>query len=134
MNLPKYTVCVIDDDAIYQFTAHRILTSTGLTKQVRSFHDGSEALAYFNEAGNRTIEALPDMVLLDINMPIMDGWAFLNAYREIVHLIPKKIPIYMVSSSVDEADIQRAEAYQLVSGYLIKPVTRSKYQELLEQL
>lgn len=127
----KKTICIIDDDEIYQFTAKSVIESTGVAKAILSFHDGEEAIEYF-QLHNTEKDLLPDLVLLDINMPYLDGWGFLEEYIKIVPIIEKKITIYIISSSVDEVDLQKAEQLSEVSGYVIKPITTEKFYTLLE--
>jgi CheY-like chemotaxis protein len=134
MSHAKHIVCLIDDDNIYQYTARVILEATGLTKEIQSFYNGSDAIDFFNDPGNFLAETLPDVIFLDINMPIMDGWAFLEEYNKFYSRLPKNIQIYMVSSSVNSSDMQKSRSYKAVNDYLVKPVNRSTYQELMEGL
>lgn len=131
---PKHIVFLIDDDNIYQYTARVILESTGLAKEIQSFYNGNDAINYFSDPKNFASDTLPDVIFLDINMPIMDGWEFLEEYNKFQGNLPKPIAIYMVSSSVNSSDMQRSRSYKAVSDYLVKPVSRSKYQELMESL
>lgn len=130
----KHIVCLIDDDNIYQYTARVILESTGLAKQIHSFYNGSEAISYFKDEKNLQPDTLPDVIFVDINMPVMNGWEFLEEYHKLYALLPKYIAVYVVSSSVDSSDMQRSRSFKAVSDYLVKPVNRSKYQELMESL
>jgi len=130
----KHIVCLIDDDNIYQYTARVILESTGLAKQIHSFYDGKAALNYFIEQLPANPDALPDVIFLDINMPVMNGWEFLEEYNKLATSFPKPITVYMVSSSVNSTDMQRSRSYKSVSDYLVKPVNRNTYQELMENL
>jgi len=130
----KHNVCVIDDDNIYQYTARVLLESTGLAKQIRSFYNGHEAIIYFRDKKNINLETLPDVIFLDINMPIMNGWEFLEEYHKLYNTLPKPIVVYVVSSSVDSSDMQKSRSYKAVTDYIVKPVTRRKYLELIESL
>lgn len=132
MNAVLHNICLIDDDRIYQFTARKMLESTRLTKDIKSFYDGSEAIAYFRDENNKDSDALPDVIFLDINMPVMNGWEFLEAFQELHKNFPKPIHLYVVSSSVDDSDIQRSRQYETVKDYIIKPINRIKYEELLQ--
>ncbi|MEQ8534886.1 MAG: response regulator, partial [Imperialibacter sp.] len=76
-------------------------------------------------------DELPDVILLDINMPVMDGWQFLDEFVKIKPLIKKKITIYMVSSSIDEADLERAKTYEEVSDFIVKPVKAEDLEKML---
>ena len=134
MAAPKHNVCLIDDDKIYQFTARKILESTGLAKSILSFYNGSEAIGYLKENQSKEKDKLPDVIFLDINMPVMNGWQFLEEFHKITNSLKKVITIYVVSSSVDDCDIQKSRAYTTVTDYIVKPINRIKYQQLIEQL
>lgn len=123
------TVCIIDDDDIYQFVAQRDIEFTRLVKKVILFSSGEAALKFFKEEIHNS-DVLPDIVFLDINMPIMDGWQFMEEYSIIRPNIIKSVTIYLVSSSVDERDIQRAKKMSEVSGYIIKPIGRDRLAEI----
>ena len=134
MEFAKHTVFLIDDDNIYQFTARKILESTGLAKHIQSFYNGREAITYFKDDSNLISETFPDVIFLDINMPVMNGWEFLEEYQELYGNFPKPVVVYVVSSSIDSYDMKKSREYKGVSDYIVKPVTRIKYQELIENL
>ncbi|REE07899.1 response regulator receiver domain-containing protein [Winogradskyella pacifica] len=129
----NYNICVIDDDDIYQFTIVKILKSIDLDKKISLFSDGEEALEFLidNLYNN---EELPDVIFLDINMPIMDGFQFMEEYVKIKPKLNKKITIYMVSSSVDPVDIERAKNISDISDYIIKPIKAGQLQEIMNNL
>lgn len=134
MAVQKHNVCLIDDDKIYQFTARKILESTGLAKSILSFYNGSEAIGYLRENQSKEKDQLPDVIFLDINMPVMNGWQFLEEFHKMTQSLKKIITIYVVSSSVDDCDIQKSKAYTSVTDYIVKPINRIKYQQLIERL
>lgn len=134
MPFAKHKVCLIDDDNIYQFTARRILESTGLTGEIQSFYNGKEAINYFKDKHNLRSEILPDIIFLDINMPVMNGWEFLEEYQTVHSSFPKNITLYVVSSSIDDYDIRKSREYDLVSDYIIKPINRDTYKDLIGNL
>jgi CheY-like chemotaxis protein len=134
MPFAKHIVFLIDDDNIYQFTARKILESTGLAKEIVSFYNGKEAIRYLTDDRNRIAENFPDFIFLDINMPIMNGWEFLEEYHTLYGNFPKPVVVYVVSSSIDTHDMRKSRQYKGVTDYIVKPVTRVKYQELIESL
>jgi len=134
MSPVQHTVCLIDDDKIYQFTAKKMLEATGMAKNIQSFYDGSEALAFFTGESSKDEANLPDVIFLDINMPVMNGWEFLEEYEKLNGRFQKNMLLYVVSSSVDDADIRRSRQYGTVTDYIVKPITRIRYQELLESI
>lgn len=73
---------------------------------------------------------LPDIIFLDINMPIVDGWDFLEEFDKIKNSLPKTINIYMVSSSINAFDRVRAESQKLVNGYISKPITINHFYSI----
>ena len=121
-------IFLVDDDHIYQFTAKKTLESMGLSGQVSTFSNG-EAAIEFIRAHISEPAALPDIIFLDINMPVMDGWQFIEEFQKLNPA--KKISLYMVSSSVDESDMQRSKEYEVIDDYIIKPVGRSRFEQLL---
>ena len=126
-------VCIIDDDDIYQFTMSMTLeTFTGVDKII-ALYDGAEALDYMLDHLNKE-EELPDIIFLDINMPIMDGFQFMEEYIKIKPKVGKKITIYMVSSSVDPKDIERAKKINEISDYIVKPIKESQLETIITQL
>lgn len=126
-------VCLIDDDDIYQFLLNKELRHTNLVEQIQLFSDGRKALDFFKENRNDA-EILPDVIFLDINMPIMNGWRFLEEFRAIQPSMNKTMTIYMVSSSFDDRDIKRSREYSEVSDYIIKPVKRASLISVLENI
>ncbi len=126
-------VCVVDDDEIFQFTMNLSLTSISSVGKVRIFDDGLEAIDFMLDNINEQQE-LPDIIFLDINMPVMDGFQFMEEYIKIKPKVGKKITIYMVSSSVDPVDIEKAKLISDISDYIIKPIKQDQLKLLLENL
>jgi len=131
MSIEKYNVCLIDDDKVYQFTSKMILEATQLTSRITTFFNGQEAIEFFLDPANQQIDILPDVIFLDINMPIMNGWNFLEEFDKIFYTLPKKILIYVVSSSVDDSDMEKSKSFLSVADYVIKPINKEKYRLLL---
>ncbi|MEX2597549.1 MAG: response regulator [Salibacteraceae bacterium] len=126
-------VFVIDDDDIYQFLLKKELKHTNMVERVTMFSDGRKALDYFLNHKEDT-DNLPDIVFLDINMPIMNGWRFLEEFKMLSPKIKKSITLYLVSSSFDDRDISRSKEYSEVTDYIIKPVKRSDLISVLEDI
>jgi len=121
----KYIICIIDDDVIYQFTCKKIIHSLALPHELISFSNGQDALDYLKDHALIKND-LPDFIFLDINMPIMNGWQFLADYENIKNQLSKPNQIYLVSSSIDSEDIERAAENKLLSGYINKPISKEK--------
>ncbi len=123
--------CIIDDDPIFIFGIKKIMELIGFSKSIMVFQNGEEALNNLKAVISAN-EKLPDVILLDLNMPILDGWQFLDEFVKIP--CEKKIIIYIVSSSVDPEDMLRAKSYELVSDYIVKPVTVEKLKVVLQDI
>jgi two-component system, chemotaxis family, chemotaxis protein CheY len=119
-------VALIDDDPIFHFTTTRFIKALKIEAIVKPFYNGETALQYLN-ANSSTEEELPDIILLDINMPVVDGWMFLEAYREMTGQIRKLPRIYMVSSSIAPEDMKKAKDNPHVTDYLVKPVEPEQF-------
>ena len=129
----QYNICIIDDDDIYQYTITKILQSLKLNKKIIAFSDGEEALDFLI-ANLYNDDELPDVIFLDINMPIMDGFQFMEEYVKLKPKWNKKITIYMVSSSVDPVDIEKAKNISEISDYIIKPIKAGELQTIMANL
>jgi CheY-like chemotaxis protein len=125
--------CVIDDDVIYTHTVKRIIDSSQIANKTLFFPNGQLGIDFFKEYLHQT-ESLPDLILLDINMPILDGWQFMDEFVKLSPLINKKITVYIVSSSIDEDDHKKALSYQQVSDFIVKPITVALLKKMVEDL
>ncbi len=129
--MDKATIlCIIDDDDIYQFTVTRAVKAQHIAKKILVFSDGEKALEFFMDNVGQQ-DKLPDIVFLDINMPVMDGWQFLDEYIKLKPRVGKQITIYLVTSSVDPVDLERAEKIKEISDYLVKPISPNQLKELV---
>ena len=125
-------IALVDDDKVFQLTTLRTIQSAKLTDKILQFENGEEALLFLKEHASET-DNLPDYIFLDINMPYVDGWMFLEDYATLKLNLKKDISIYMVSSSIDPRDVNRAKGNENVREYIIKPVSREKLIELLKK-
>lgn len=131
MQTRSIRVAVVDDDSSYQFLTSRTIRSIGHTDVILQFYDGSEAIHYLSQYADDPVQ-LPDLLLLDINMPRVDGWMFLEEFSTIKNRIAKEITIVMVSSSIDSRDVARARENKNILDYVMKPVSAEKFRELLD--
>lgn len=112
-------IAIVDDDDIFQFTTKIKLQKNKLAEEVLFFHDGGEMLEYIEES---SIDDLPEIILLDINMPIVDGWDFINLFQKLDKSKQNKMQIYMLSSSINPDDVRRAEESSYINDYITKPI------------
>ncbi|TAE10998.1 MAG: response regulator [Bacteroidetes bacterium] len=121
------TLFVIDDDAIYQLITQKELEQHGPHITCKNYYNGASALQALQE-----LPEPPAIILLDLNMPIMDGWEFLEAYQQLPTSLTQHIQLYVVSSSIDYRDIDRAKENPLVSDFIIKPITSTNFSQILQ--
>jgi CheY-like chemotaxis protein len=116
-------IYIIDDDKANNYLTRIMLEDAGLS-DVKQFRQAPEALAALQKAWDEKNEAeYPAIILLDINMPGMDGWGFLTEYRNLPGEFTKTIKIYMLSSSDYSGDHEKAKAFPEVLDFLDKPLT-----------
>ena len=120
-------ICIIDDDPIYRFLIHKIIGNSEADHDVMFFKNGKEALDSFTVNPDT---ALPEIILLDLEMPIMDGWDFM---AEIDKFLTDKTAIYIVSSSISYEDREKAKSFPKIRGYFSKPLDSEKIQEITKK-
>lgn len=118
---PTDKICIIDDDEIYIFLMKKSFAAMGVNNEVLSFLNGADALEELIKLKNNN-EDLPSIILLDINMPIMDGWEFLNEFRKLSANITNKISVYIISSSIASEDIEKSKTFPEIIDYFTKPI------------
>jgi CheY-like chemotaxis protein len=124
---------LVDDDEIFVFLTKRIIGETNLVNQVKVFGNGRDAIEYMESAAGNP-EMLPEVILLDLSMPIMDGWGFIDRYIMLKPRLGKTITLCILSSSVSPHDLDKAKAYSVVSDYIVKPVEKDKFLNIIKNL
>lgn len=133
MTKTKLNVLLVDDDSIYQFIARKTLEATGLTEKIEVCSNGEEAYRFLENNQSNT-KVLPDVILLDVNMPVMNGWEFLHAFKNFRTPAIKDIPIFLVTSSVNDADINYSQQFSNVQDYIVKPLVKDKLVIMLNSV
>ena len=118
----------IDDSLLDHFILKRILTRYNLDYSVSCTSDATEVIVFL-EHNRHLADELPDIILLDIYMPGFDGWDFLDKVQYLYPYLAKPVKIYILSSSVNPADIECARKYTCVRSFIFKPITK----EVLEK-
>jgi len=120
---------VIDDDKIYHFLLKNLFKQNGIDVASTFFINGQDAIEHIKN--NTGEEILPDLILLDVNMPIMNGWQFLEEFGKISKLLTKTPTIYMISSSNNDVDINKSKEFEgAVKGYFLKPICKEDLEKI----
>ncbi|GAB1445644.1 MAG: response regulator [Cyclobacteriaceae bacterium] len=126
----KKSVLLVDDDEICNFITESTLNRLGIAKVVHSALNGQEALDLFNSYFQGDI-AIPDIIFLDLNMPIMDGFQFIDAFKKLDFPKKENILIVVLTSSMNPDDIKRAKNLG-IDHYMTKPVSEENILTLLK--
>ena len=120
--MKKKIIWIIDDDPIYQTIINKLIQKSGVFSEHSSFTNGKEAITTLNNTLEVHTDSLPDIILLDINMPVMDGWEFMEEIKMIKSKIHKQI-IIIVSSSIALEDKNKSKTFSDIIGYIPKPIS-----------
>ena len=112
-------VLFIDDDTITITIYQRTMRVSNFCDEVISCLNGLQAKEYLIE----NVDALPNIIFLDINMHVMTGWEFLKWYETWAEDLNIDVPVYVLSSSLSIDDAEKSKKYKLVKGYITKPIT-----------
>jgi len=131
INAKAVSILLVDDDEINNFISVKLIKKTLLNTEIKTCLNGKFAIDLLVEMQDQNPDELPDYILLDINMPIMNGWEFLEEYKRL-KIDPKgKSKIFIISSSVFNNDINKAKSYSLVKDFISKPLSVDKIKEVL---
>ncbi len=128
------SIFIIDDDPIVVFGIRKMLSFAVACTDVSSYANGKLALDEIKKIQQRN-QNVPDVIFLDLNMPIMDGWQFLEEF--IALPLDKKVQINIVTSSIDPFDLQNYERYKIKTRhtltYINKPIRRSQIEAIMKK-
>lgn len=121
--MKKKSIWIIDDDSIFKIIIQKLISKVEVFDNVKTFSNGLEASIAFKELIIEP-ELIPDIILLDIEMPLLDGWGFIEEIKTIIpNYKDKNLNIYISSSSIAAEDKIKADSNACVFGYLTKPIT-----------
>lgn len=123
--MKKKNILLVDDDSIANFLIEKIVQSTGLARNIFKALNGKEALEYFYQDNDT-----PEVVLLDLNMPVMNGFEFLKAFQVLELKGKQDVLIIMVTSSGNPSDIEKARSLG-IRYYLTKPISAEMIRSII---
>ncbi|MDD5151557.1 MAG: response regulator [Flavobacterium sp.] len=126
------TILCIDDDPITLMLCKMVITKASFSNEIATARNGEEALNYFNTLKNINsdgeLKKLPQLIFLDLNMPVMGGWEFLDHFCSDDYSDYNHIKTIILSSTIDPEDLKRSKKYPMVIDFLSKPISK----EMLE--
>lgn len=122
-------IMLVDDNDTDNFISKRIIELTGFAKNIDVRNSGKSALEYLDDNKNSS-EMLPDLIFLDINMPIVDGFVFLYEFEKFNSLVKNKCKVVILSSSDNKRDIDKIVNNNYVIKFITKPLTESALKEI----
>jgi CheY-like chemotaxis protein len=122
-------VLLVEDDPITVMVCDRIIKMTAFSDNVSSCVNGKIALEHLNSLKDKGT-GLPEIIFLDINMPIMNGWDFLEEFENIKTMFQELPRIYILSSTVDPEDYKKAKAFSLVESFISKPLSKESLETI----
>jgi len=133
MDYPFQKVSVIDDNDIDRYIITAIVNKYNFSKEILDFNMARKALAYI-EQNQDSGNLLPEIIFLDINMPEMNGFEFLDSYQLFPDSLKKQMQIFILTSSNNPDDSERASKNPLVCGYINKPLNGDKLNQIILQV
>ena len=119
---------IIDDDKIFVFVLKKYLEKNDNFNQVFDFKNAEEVVGLLSDEK----EQLPDMILLDINMPVIDGWQFLEQIEQLPN--KEKLNVFIMSSSIDANDIEKSKSFSTVKAFISKPINNDKLNKMIDSI
>lgn len=127
-------ILLIDDDEITNFVNKKIIESfVGDGENVKTLLSAKEALSYLKTCSTESVK-MPELILLDLNMPEMSGWEFLDEFKKRFKSEELTTKIFLLSSSQNPEDIEQSKKYECVSGFMGKPFNKDKLAVVWEQI
>ena len=126
-------ILLVEDDTVNNFIVINTLNKLAITENIDSVLNGLDGIEYLKAKIETNKELIPSVIFLDINMPIMDGWEFLEEFELFSEEVKNHCNIYMVSSSVYEEDILKSKQYKSVIDFISKPLMSDKIIEIYNE-
>lgn len=126
--MPQKKIYIIDDDPIYKLVTKKLIDKTNLFSHIKEFSNGNEAFEYFE-----TTQDFPEIILLDLEMPEMDGWEFLTEFCKLRTELHKDSKVYIATSSIAIEDKEKAKNFICVKAFLSKPINLEKLESIASE-
>ncbi|MBT8252605.1 MAG: response regulator [Bacteroidia bacterium] len=133
MNRKFNCVLLIDDDETSNYINKYIINEAGFAENVKIVENGQKALDYL-KSNNDSEYLRPNLIFLDMNMPVMNGWEFLEQYKKLEEELQSEMVVVMLTTSLNPDDKANAERNESINHFMNKPLTPEMLQELQNRL
>lgn len=129
-------ILCIDDDPITLMLCKKVISKSSFSHEVITAQNGEEALHHFNvlKYTNDKAKKRPELIFLDLNMPIMGGWEFLDHFTSSDYIEFNTVPVIVLSSTIDPEDLAKAKKYPIIIDFLSKPITQPMLEYLKKKI
>jgi CheY-like chemotaxis protein len=131
MELMNYNFILIDDVPMNNLVTRMVIKSVYSTAQILEFTDSQKGMDYIASQTATASQTADTIIFLDIYMPVIDGWAFMEQYDKLNDALKNKFKLYILSSSISKDDLKKAESNKNITGYVIKPFTKDTIRSLV---
>ena len=129
------TILFIDDDPITLMLCKMVISKSLFSKEIATAKNGEEALQYFNtlkQVNTNTPLTKPQLIFLDLNMPVMGGWEFLDSFGTSDYSEYNNTKVIILSSTIDPEDLEKSKKYPMVIDFLSKPISKEMLEYIKE--
>ncbi len=124
-------ILCVDDDPITLMLCRKVIVKAEFAKETDAAQNGEEALQYFDNLLVDENKDIPKLILLDLNMPVMGGWEFLDNFSHGVYRSAfNDVKVIVLSSTIDPEDVEKAKKYEMVVDFVSKPITIEMLTEI----
>jgi len=132
------TILCIDDDPITLMLCKMVITKASFSNEIATAKNGEEALKYFNTLkqtnSNSNLIKHPQLIFLDLNMPVMGGWEFLDSFATADYSDYNDTKVIILSSTIDPEDLEKSKKYPMVIDFLSKPISKEMLEYLKDKI
>jgi len=129
------TILFIDDDPITLMLCKMVISKSLFSKEIATAKNGEEALQYFNtlkQVNTNNPLTKPELIFLDLNMPVMGGWEFLDSFSTSDYSDYNNTKVIILSSTIDPEDLEKSKKYPMVIDFLSKPISKEMLEYIKE--
>lgn len=128
------TILFVDDDPITLMLCKKVISKAAFSKQIITAQNGEEAINLFHTLLDDSEKTVPELIFLDLNMPIMGGWEFLEEFSKPTFKQFHNIKVIVLSSTIDPEDLEKIKEFPMVMDFLPKPISLSMLNKVAKAL